>query len=78
MPSGHRQGERRARGDLSDAVIDFFLGPRRKPFLAEKALWRPTNTTTPSPPVSDMQNSSHRTGRISPEPRLWVDRWAKK
>jgi putative spermidine/putrescine transport system substrate-binding protein len=80
MPSGIAKVKGAPAGDLSDAVIDFFLSPVAQTILAEKAFVAPTNTTTPKPAgfPDSAKLFAPDWAHIAKNRASWVDRWAKE
>jgi putative spermidine/putrescine transport system substrate-binding protein len=80
MPSGIAKVKGAPAGDLSDAVIDFFLSPAAQTILAEKAFVAPTNTTTPKPAgfPDSAKLFAPDWAHIAKNRASWVDRWAKE
>ena len=67
-------------GDLSDAVLDFFLSPQAQTILAEKAFVAPTNKETPKP--SGFPDPAALFAPdwefVAKNRAAWVDRWSKE
>jgi len=80
MPSGIAKVKGAPAGDLSDAVIDFFLSPESQTILADKAFVAPTNTGTPKP--AGFPDSSTLFAPdwafVAKNRAGWVDRWSKE
>ena len=80
MPSGIAKVKGAPAGDLSDAVIDFFLSPESQTILADKAFVAPTNKGTPKP--AGFPDSSTLFAPdwafVAKNRAGWVDRWSKE
>jgi len=80
MPSGVAKVNGAPAGDLSDAVIDFFLSPDAQTILAEKAFVAPTNKVTrkpagfPDPATLFAPDWAF----VAKNRAAWVDRWSKE
>jgi len=80
MPSGIAKVKGAPAGDLSDAVIDFFLSPEAQTILAEKAFVAPTNKGTPKPAGFPDSASLFAPdwAFVAKNRAAWVDRWSKE
>jgi putative spermidine/putrescine transport system substrate-binding protein len=77
MPSGIANVAKGPAGDVSDAIVDMFLGPEVQEALATKAFVAPTNPATPKPAgyPDASQLFSPDWAFFAKERGGWVDRW---
>jgi putative spermidine/putrescine transport system substrate-binding protein len=77
MPSGIAKVAKSPAGDVSDAIVDMFLGPEVQKALATKAFFTPTNPETQKPAgyPDPSQLFSPDWAFFAKERGGWVDRW---
>jgi putative spermidine/putrescine transport system substrate-binding protein len=77
MPSGIAKVAKGHAGDVSDAIVDMFLGPEVQEVLATKAFVTPTNPETPKAAgyPDPSQLFSPDWAFFAKERGGWVDRW---
>jgi putative spermidine/putrescine transport system substrate-binding protein len=80
MPSGIAKVKGAPAGDLSDAVLDFFLSPQAQTILADKAFVAPTNKETPKPAGFPDAGALFAPdwAFVAKNRAAWVDRWSKE